>query len=149
MKVKIFLWLAFRRRHWTADRRARHGLEAREECLLCDQAPETIDHLLCTCPFAHEAWFQICQAIGVQMPPPSASVRAWWKQLRWACMPSKRKGLDSLFAPTSWELWKERNARLFRGRHSSMIEFLQVIKVQAELWVAAGAKDLRNIASGA
>jgi hypothetical protein len=31
-----------------------------------------------------------------------------------------------------------------------MIEFLQVIKVQAELWVvAAGAKDLRSIASGA
>jgi hypothetical protein len=46
-------------------------------------------------------------------------------------------------------LWKERNARLFRGRYSSMIEFLQVIKVQAELWVAAGAKDLRSIASGA
>jgi hypothetical protein len=76
MKVKIFLWLAFRRRHWTADCRARHGLEAREECLLCDQVPKTIDHLLCTCPFAHEAWFQICQAISVQMPPPSASVRA-------------------------------------------------------------------------
>jgi hypothetical protein len=29
----IFLWLAFRRRHSTADRRARHGLEAKEECL--------------------------------------------------------------------------------------------------------------------
>jgi hypothetical protein len=55
--------------------------------------------------------------------------------------------LDSLFTLTSWELWKERNARLFRGRHSSMIEFLQVIKVQAELWVAAGAEDLRSIAS--
>jgi hypothetical protein len=30
-----------------------------------------------------------------------------------------------------------------------MVEFLQVIKVQAELWVAADAKDLRSIASGA
>jgi hypothetical protein len=27
----IFLWLAFWRRHWTADRRARHGLEARND----------------------------------------------------------------------------------------------------------------------
>lgn len=25
LKVKVFLWLAFRRCHWTADRRARHG----------------------------------------------------------------------------------------------------------------------------
>jgi hypothetical protein len=38
LQVKIFLWLTFRRRHWTNDRRARHGLEAREECYLCDQA---------------------------------------------------------------------------------------------------------------
>ena len=45
LKVKIFLWLAFRRRHWTGDRRRRHGLETREHCYLCDQAPETIDHV--------------------------------------------------------------------------------------------------------
>ena len=25
LKTKLFLWLAFRRRHWTADRRRRHG----------------------------------------------------------------------------------------------------------------------------
>jgi hypothetical protein len=36
LKVKIFLWLSFRKRHWTNDRRARHGLEAREEGYLCD-----------------------------------------------------------------------------------------------------------------
>jgi hypothetical protein len=46
LMVKIFLWLAFKRRHWTNDRRTRHGLEAREECYLCDQATETIDHIL-------------------------------------------------------------------------------------------------------
>lgn len=36
LKIKIFLWLAFRRRHWTADRRRRHGLEAHDNCHLCD-----------------------------------------------------------------------------------------------------------------
>jgi hypothetical protein len=36
LKVKIFLWLSFRKRHWTNDRCARHGLEAREEGYLCD-----------------------------------------------------------------------------------------------------------------
>jgi hypothetical protein len=28
LEIKIFLWLAFRRRHWTGDRRLRHRLEA-------------------------------------------------------------------------------------------------------------------------
>lgn len=30
LKVKLFLWLAFRRRIWTADRRQRHGLDANQ-----------------------------------------------------------------------------------------------------------------------
>lgn len=46
LKIKVFLWLAFRRRHWTGDRRLRHGLEAHEECHLCEQGRETIDHIL-------------------------------------------------------------------------------------------------------
>ena len=37
LRVKIFLWLALRRRHWTADRRARHCLEARDRFYLCDK----------------------------------------------------------------------------------------------------------------
>jgi hypothetical protein len=50
-RVKIFLWLAMKRMHWTADRRARHSLDARDRCYLCDQAPETIDHIIAGCPF--------------------------------------------------------------------------------------------------
>ena len=32
LRVRIFLWLAVRKRHWTVDRRNRHRLDAREEC---------------------------------------------------------------------------------------------------------------------
>jgi hypothetical protein len=68
LRVKIFLWLVFRRRHWTNNRRARHGLKAREECYLCDQAVETIAHIPCCCPFSREVWFRICQALGHLLP---------------------------------------------------------------------------------
>jgi len=43
LKIKLFLWLAFRRRHWTADRRLRHGLDAHDSCLLCGQLPSTMN----------------------------------------------------------------------------------------------------------
>jgi hypothetical protein len=54
LKIKIFLWLAFRRRHWTTDRRRRHGLEHDEHCYLCDQVEESIDHIVANCPFTTE-----------------------------------------------------------------------------------------------
>jgi hypothetical protein len=148
MKVKIFLWLAFKRRHWTNDRRVRHGLVAREECYLCDQAPETIDHLLTCCPYSREVWFFMCSALGRPLPPASTTVRSWWMRMRAGLQTSQRKGLDSLFALVSWQLWKERNARCFRESASPVAELLQVIKAQAELWVQAGAKHLGSIASG-
>jgi len=57
LKIKIFLWLALRRRHWTGDRRRRHGLDARELCYLYDQEEESIDHIIATCSFSREVWF--------------------------------------------------------------------------------------------
>lgn len=57
--------------------------------------------------------------------------------------------MDSLFALTAWELWKERNARLFRGKSKPIGDFLQAVKAQADLWLAAGAKELRSLVSGA
>lgn len=34
LRVKLFLWLALRRKQWTADSRLRHGLDANEACFL-------------------------------------------------------------------------------------------------------------------
>jgi hypothetical protein len=115
MRVKIFLWLAFRRRHWTADRRIRHNLEASETCLLCDQEPETIDHTLCSCSYIKQVWWEIFRSLRISWPatPDQGSTRKRWIQLRRQCPDSKKKGFDSLFAFVSWQVWKEKNARLF------------------------------------
>jgi hypothetical protein len=138
----------FRKRHWTADRRACHGLEAKADCYLCDQAPETIDHLLRECLFTREVWFHILHAIGLQLPPPAHSVKQWWHRLRHSAPAYRHRGLDTLFALTNWEIWKERNARCFRQAETSVAQVLQVIKAQADLWALAGAKHLRSLASG-
>jgi hypothetical protein len=54
-RVKLFAWLAFKGRLWTADRRRRHGLEAHDLCWLCDQENETGDHILLTSKFGNES----------------------------------------------------------------------------------------------
>ena len=51
---KVFAWLAARNRCWTADRLQRRHLPHPSACPFCDQAQETIDHLLLGCVFARQ-----------------------------------------------------------------------------------------------
>lgn len=41
---------------WTAHRRWRHGLQDTCSCIICDQAEETMDHIILGCVFSREAW---------------------------------------------------------------------------------------------
>ena len=43
---------------WTAARRHCHGLQSSEECIIYDQAPETMDHLLLGSVYSREIWQQ-------------------------------------------------------------------------------------------
>lgn len=149
LRVKIFLWLAFQRRHWTGDRRRRHGLDARDTCFLCDQEEESIDHILATCSFTRELWHLILQAIGRQLPVGHPTTAAWWRRLRRSENGEQRKGLDTLFALVSWQVWKERNARLFREESATHSELLETIKAEADRWIAAGAKGLAALIADA
>jgi hypothetical protein len=45
-KCRFFMWLALRDRCWTADRLGRRGLPRPSACPFCDQAQESIVHLL-------------------------------------------------------------------------------------------------------
>lgn len=106
LKVKIFLWLALRRRHWTRDRRRRHGLDAQDNCYLCDQDPESINHIVANCSFSREVWFLVLRALGLQLPPAAATSLRWWRAVQSLADGERRKGLNSLFALVSWQLWK-------------------------------------------
>jgi hypothetical protein len=56
---KFFAWLVSKNRCWTADRLLRRGLPAPAACPLCDQEPETLQHLLLGCVVAREVWMWV------------------------------------------------------------------------------------------
>lgn len=146
LRVKLFLWLALRRRQWTADRRRRHGLDTHDSCWLCDQEDETIDHIVVECSFAHQLWFEAASELGANLQQqPAGLITDWWDTWRNLWPPKFAKGADTLFALVAWELWKERNARCFRGAKTQIQSVKAFIKVQASLWVQAGAKDLGRL----
>lgn len=143
LKIKLFLWLALRKRHWTADRHRRHGLDANDNCFLCDQQTESIDHIIVECSYSRQVWCQIRTALQeLHHQEPANSIIDWWIVWRQQWTGQLRNGADSIFALVASELWKERNARCFRGATTSVPDLLRCIKHEAELLAQAGARSL-------
>jgi hypothetical protein len=98
LRVKLFLWLAFRRRVWTADRRIRHGLDTGRTCKLCED--ETCDHILFRCSYSLQVWWAILHNLSIARTTATTGMNLprWWNSLHVQLPPSKRKGFDTLFS---------------------------------------------------
>ncbi|WVZ79026.1 hypothetical protein U9M48_026654 [Paspalum notatum var. saurae] len=146
LRVKIFLWLAFRRRLWTADRRRRHGLDARDTCFLCDSEQESIDHILVSCSFVRSIWVVALARCGVSAPPASdATLLSWWQNVRAAWPTTTRHASGTVVGLVSWCIWKERNKRCFENVKSTLAEVLLSIRALGELWCSGGASMLGEL----
>uniref|UniRef100_A0A8I6X722 Reverse transcriptase zinc-binding domain-containing protein n=1 Tax=Hordeum vulgare subsp. vulgare TaxID=112509 RepID=A0A8I6X722_HORVV len=69
-RVRFFHWLAHLDRCWTADRLERRGLQHPSRCPICDQAPETMHHLIFACPFARQIWYEVLHWLRLPCAPP-------------------------------------------------------------------------------
>ena len=148
LRVKISLWLAFQERCWTADRLARCGLAHAPLCLLCDQEPETMEHLLAGCAFSRQAWHEILswyRITDTPLPDSSSDFRDWFSLAVQNAPTSLRRGLASLAILTAWRIWKARNACVFNAAVPSVTLLVNDIKEDARGWSAAGAKGLSNL----
>ena len=58
-----------------------------------------------------------------------------------------RKVVASLTLLVTWEVWNERNARVFNNKSVPSLVLLDKVKNEARLWVLAGAKCLGNLMS--
>lgn len=144
----MFIWLAFWKRCWTADRLQSRGMLHPSACMLCDESEETIDHILIACVFARETWFRALSWLGMERLTPTpmdASFQGWWRRANRRAATEERRGLNSLVMLVAWELWKQRNRCVFDAAKPCVQTVLQQIKDEAKAWAAAGAKRLRQL----
>jgi hypothetical protein len=66
------------------------------------------------------------------------SIKDWWPLLAEGRSPY-RKTLASISLLVIWELWNERNARVFRNKFYPSFVIFENFKREAQLWVLAGA----------
>lgn len=146
-RVKWFMTLALHRGTWTAERRKRHGLQDHDECALCDQDPESVEHLLLHCAMSKQIWWNTLDWLGMssRFVGSNLVIAETWSHLRNGLPKQTGKELDTIFVLVAWQLWKERNARVFQREASTEVVVLARIKEEALAWVAAGARNLGSL----
>ena len=147
LRVRFFHWLANQDRCWTATHLARHGLPHHRRCLLCDQAPETIQHLLLAWPFSRQIWHAILDWTRIPLQPPNSepTLMDWWQKTKRQTPHALRKGLQSIAMLIPWMIWKHRNECVFENARPSVEDLVDRIKAEAKCWAQAGAQGLRIV----
>ncbi|KAK1283920.1 hypothetical protein QJS10_CPB21g01538 [Acorus calamus] len=111
LKVKIFLWMMFQRRLLTKAYRGKWRGAEDQNCLLCNNEVETVEHLFLTCPKAVQLWTWLAHL---------ASIRTNSQDLgeRWDAMGNSANQEDKSIKPRMtrvaipaglWAIWKTRN----------------------------------------
>lgn len=62
-------WMAVRRSLRTKDKLHSWGIIASSICSLCDQLPETLEHLLFECPLSNQVWAAIANLCCIPRGP--------------------------------------------------------------------------------
>ena len=75
------------------------------------------------------------------------SLSLWWRNMSGSNIPN-RKDMASLTMLVGWNIWNERNARIFRHKSTPTSVIFDTIKREARLWVTVGAHKLGNIMPG-
>ncbi|XP_038997435.1 uncharacterized protein LOC120122384 [Hibiscus syriacus] len=127
-KFSMISWMAILDRLPTRDRLSRMGIVIDTQCVLCNVAIESRNHLFVDCNFAKLLWNSIINLANVQKPH-----LPWEEMIEWACVEWKGKSLISTLLKITWTsyiymIWEERNRRIFKHKTREAAHLLSLIK---------------------
>ena len=113
-------------------------------CALCNRSLETPLHLLVDCPWSRKVWSALAASMHIDALKPDSwgdlsTINEWLLLCRTRSPTEKRKGVQSLILLASWEIWLERNRRVFQRKELSVDLLVRRIRDEAVLWNVAGA----------
>ena len=124
-RVKTFAWLLLKGKLLTNAERLRRKISTSDQCSLCANGTEDLDHALKLCPLASRVWKEI-------LPPAtfhdfmSTSLRNWMQALliHPRCHVSWTIGCFI----ACWKLWESRNLQLFTDMHPTVHSVASLIR---------------------
>lgn len=116
-KHSFLVWLVTLNRCPTRDCIISWGLSTSPQCLLCNAADESRDHLFFECPYSFEVWNSLARKANC-MPSPSWAQTLRYLEHRICSKPQRCLGLLAWQASVYF-VWTERNNRLHRQHFRS------------------------------
>ncbi|XP_021985772.1 uncharacterized protein LOC110881959 [Helianthus annuus] len=117
----FMMWLIMKRKLLTQDKILQWDLSRRKNmnmmcCLLCFEDFDSHPHLFFECKYSSQVWTQIRDRGGMNSVCPR-----WSEIVNWLCARAYHKRADTyvaklLVAATAYNIWLERNARLFKNQ---------------------------------
>ncbi|XP_020086093.1 uncharacterized protein LOC109708688 [Ananas comosus] len=141
LRVKIFMWLAARNKILTADTLAKRGWVGPSICTLCSRSGESLQHIFFYCSYSTTVWTNLLQhhlttQRALLALPGDLPTR--WNRARISIKGRRhRRGFDTLLTTICWELWKERNKRIFDNQLSRSGELERKVIDTMALWQRA------------
>ncbi|XP_058780635.1 uncharacterized protein LOC131654706 [Vicia villosa] len=107
------LWMALMKQLPTKERLLRFGINVDLKCCYCDNSGN-IQHFFFGCSYIKDIWKQILRKLKVKHQP-----LAWDQEVEWITKETKPKEAQRMilklaFAETVYEIWHERNDRVFK-----------------------------------
>jgi hypothetical protein len=144
-RCKFFIWTLMLDRVLTADKLLQRGWENDYFCPLCRRNLETASHIFTECPFSIKVWENMAGSLGLGVLKPARwkgkdiPLQDWYRDMISAQPKSQRKIIFPAANLICWEIWKERNRRIFEKKELPVADFIVRLKEEAAAWKLAGA----------
>jgi hypothetical protein len=145
LKVVLFAWRLFRDRLPTKDNLFRRGVIDFDSRLCASGCGslENSSHLFLHCSSFGSVWNYIYRWIGIYTATP-CFVADHFNQFSFAGggTRSRRSIIQVIWFATAWEIWKERNNRIFNAKECSLLQVVDNIKATSYAWLKAKCASL-------
>lgn len=112
-KIAFFAWRVYWGRIQIINNLNKRGTMVGNECKLCWEEEESVDHMLLNCSFAKKVWEHSLPTIENPWIFPDSTKACLGKDLIQGVLSTKVNWIQRrLIKAIMWVIWKERNARI-------------------------------------
>ncbi|KAL2901703.1 hypothetical protein RDABS01_026785 [Bienertia sinuspersici] len=129
-KHQFCAWLAIQERLNTKERLERMGLVRDTDCVLCQGANETWNHLFFQCPYSKQIIQDITQWLGAKPTVLSIPLLYRWINRRATISKFQKDVWCAAINATIYHIWQQRNNIIWRDQKQDWRQVIKQIKAQ-------------------